>query len=106
LITLTIFGASYNLWSSSLCSLLQPPTSSLLFSSSIFFQLASTVLIGPWPSLMDFSIHRHLVGLLGWGISPMQGLYRHTEQHNTETHRHASMPREGFEPAISMFKRS
>jgi hypothetical protein len=30
-----------------------------------FFQLASTVLIGPWPSLMDFSIHRHLVGLLG-----------------------------------------
>jgi hypothetical protein len=22
-----------------------------------FFQLASTVLIGPWPSLMDFSIH-------------------------------------------------
>jgi hypothetical protein len=21
---------------------------------------------------MDFSIHRHLVGLLGWGISPTQ----------------------------------
>jgi hypothetical protein len=39
---------------------------------SFFFQLASTVLIGPWPSLMDFSIHRHLVGLLGWGISPRQ----------------------------------
>jgi hypothetical protein len=35
-----------------------------------FFQLASTALIGPWHSLMDFSIHRHLVGLLGWGISP------------------------------------
>jgi hypothetical protein len=41
-----------------------------------FFQLASTVLIcRPWPSLMEFSIHRHLVGLLGWGISPTQGLY-------------------------------
>jgi hypothetical protein len=33
-----------------------------------FFPLASTVLIGPWHSLMDFSIHRHLVGLLGWGF--------------------------------------
>jgi hypothetical protein len=39
---------------------------------SFIFKLASTVLIGPWPSLMDFSIHRHLVGLLGWGISPTQ----------------------------------
>jgi hypothetical protein len=46
----------------------------------------------PWPSLMDFSIHRHLVGLLGWGISPMQGLYRHTGQRNTETRSHTSMP--------------
>jgi hypothetical protein len=73
----------------------------------IFFPLASTVLIyGPWPSLMDFSIHRHLVGLLGWGISPTQDLNRHTGQHNTETRRHTSMPRAGFEPAISMFKRS
>jgi hypothetical protein len=61
---------------------------------------------GPWPSLMDFSIHRHLVGLLGWGISPTRGLYRHTGQHNTETRRHTSMPRAGFEPAILMFKRS
>jgi hypothetical protein len=62
-----------------------------------FFQLASTVCMGPWPSLMDFSIHRHLIGLLGWGISPTQGLYQ-----NTETHRHTSMPWAGFEPAISM----
>jgi hypothetical protein len=71
-----------------------------------FFLLASTVLIGPWPSSMDFSIHRHLVGLLGWGISPAQGLYRNTGQHNTERRLHTSMPRAGFEPAISMFKRS
>jgi hypothetical protein len=68
-----------------------------------FFPLASTVLIGSWPSLMDFSIHRHLVGLLGWGIGPTQDLYRNTGQHNTETRRHTSMPRAGFEPAISMF---
>jgi hypothetical protein len=79
-----------------------------LYSSPniIFFQPASTVLIGPWPSLMDFSIHRHLVGLLGWGISQTQGLYRNAGQHNTETRTHTSMPRAGFEPAISMFKLS
>jgi hypothetical protein len=59
-----------------------------------------------WPSLMDFSIHRHLVGLLGWGISPTQGLNRNTGQHKTETRRHTSMPREEFEPAILMFKLS
>jgi hypothetical protein len=59
--------------------------------SYFFFPLASTVLIGPWPSLMDFSIHRHLVGLLGWGISPTQGLYLHrtTQHRNTQTHIHA-----------------
>jgi hypothetical protein len=38
---------------------------SVLAENTFFLQLASTVLIGPWPSLMDFSIHRHLVGLLG-----------------------------------------
>jgi hypothetical protein len=70
-----------------------------------FFPLASTVLTDlAWPSLMDFSIHRHLVGLLGWGISPIQGLYQNTGQHNTETRRHTSMPRAGFEPVISMFQ--
>jgi len=47
-----------------------------------------------------------LVGLLGWRISPTQGLYQNTGQHNTETCRHTSMPWAGFEPAISMFKRS
>jgi hypothetical protein len=55
-----------------------------------FFPLASTVLIVPWPSLMDFSIHRHFVGFLGWGISPTQGIYRNRTQHrNTQTHVHA-----------------
>jgi hypothetical protein len=55
---------------------------------------------------MDFSIHTHLVGLLGWGISSTKGLYRNTGQHNTETRRHTSMPRAGFQSAISMFKMS
>jgi len=47
-----------------------------------------------------------LVGLLGWGISPMQGLYWNTGQHNTETCRHTPMPRAGFEPTNSIFQRS
>jgi len=46
-----------------------------------------------------------LVGLLGRGISPTQGLYPHTGQHNTEKRRHTSMPRAGFEPATPVFER-
>jgi len=48
-----------------------------------------------------FWIYRQLVGLLGRVI----GLYLHTGQHNTEKHRHKSMPRARFEPAISTFER-
>jgi hypothetical protein len=39
-----------------------------------FFHWLLQSLSDPWPSLMDFSIHRHLVGLLGWGISLTQTL--------------------------------
>jgi hypothetical protein len=41
----------------------------------------------------------------GHGIGPTQGLYLHTEQHNTEQRGHTSMPRVGFEPAIPLFER-
>jgi hypothetical protein len=46
---------------------------------------------------------RHLVGLLGGGISPAQGLYLHrtTQYRKTQT----SMLRAGFEPVIPMFER-
>jgi len=47
---------------------------------------------------------RHLVGLLGRGISPAQGLYLHrTTQHRKTLTK--SIPRAGFEPAIPMFER-
>jgi hypothetical protein len=57
-----------------------------------FFPLVSTVLIGPWPSLMDFPIHRHF-GRTPWlgDQSNTRPLTKHrTIQHrNTQTHIHA-----------------
>jgi hypothetical protein len=47
---------------------------SKISSVGSFFHLASTVLIGPWSSLTELSIHKHLVGLLGWGISSTQSV--------------------------------
>jgi hypothetical protein len=47
----------------------------------------------------------HLVGFLGWEISPTQGPTC-TGQHITEKCGHTSMPRAGFEPAIPVFERS
>jgi hypothetical protein len=59
----------------------------------IFFKRHLQSFMDLWPTLMGFSIYtqRHLVGLLGWGISPTQGLYRHrtTQHRNTRTHIHA-----------------
>jgi hypothetical protein len=46
-----------------------------------------------------------LVGLLGRGDQSSAKASTYTGQHNTEKHRHTSMPRAGFEPAIPMFER-
>jgi hypothetical protein len=59
-------------------------------------------------SLLLIDPFRHLVGLLGRGISPAPRPVvwcLHTGQHNTEKRRHISMPRAGFGPAIPMFER-
>jgi hypothetical protein len=48
---------------------------------------------------------RHLVGLLGRGISPAPRPLPTQDNTNTEKRRHTSMPRAGFEPAIPMFER-
>jgi len=52
------------------------------------------------------NLFRQLVGLLGRGICPTQGLYLHTGQHETEKRGHTSMPRVGFEPTIPVLERS
>jgi hypothetical protein len=44
----------------------------------------------------SFLIYTQSVGLLGRGISPLQGRYLHTKQHK---------PRMGFEPIIPLFDR-
>jgi hypothetical protein len=48
---------------------------------------------------------RHLVGLLGRGISPAPRPLSTQDNTNTEKRRHTSMPRAEFEPAISTFER-
>jgi len=45
---------------------------------------------------------RHLVGLLGWEISPSQDICKGQQNNETRTYTHA---RAGFEPAIPVFKR-
>jgi hypothetical protein len=45
-----------------------------------------------------------LVGLLGWGISSLQGHYLHRARQTQKKHRHASMCVVGFEPTIPVFK--
>jgi hypothetical protein len=58
--------------------------------------------------LFTYGSLRHLVGLLGRGISPTPRplpTQDNTTQHNTEKHRHTSMLRAGFEPPIPMFER-
>jgi hypothetical protein len=48
----------------------------------------------------------HLVGLLGRGISPTQGLYLYREKHYTEKRGHTFMPRGGslqLKPSLSHY---
>jgi hypothetical protein len=77
-------------------------SSSLSLSLSFFFLLLPLWSIGHlWNALFHFSllILGQLVGLLGWGISLLQGRYLHK-------HRHTSVPWAGFEPMIKVFKQA
>jgi hypothetical protein len=51
-------------------------------------------------------MHIQSVGVLGWGISPSQGRYLHTEQHKQNKNTQTSMPRVGVEPTIKVFERA
>jgi hypothetical protein len=70
------------------------------------------VSLGAWPVpvselifLKHMNLFGQLVGLLGWGIGPTQGVYLYTRQHNTEKHEYTFMPRVGFEPTVPVFER-
>jgi hypothetical protein len=54
--------------------------------------------------LFTYGSVRHLVGLLGRGISPAPRPLP-TQVNTTQRNADTSMPREGFEPAIPMFER-
>jgi hypothetical protein len=68
----------------------------------------STVLEGPWPPHIRrlLKLFRHLVGLLGRGISQSQGLYQHrTTQHkNTKTDIHALSGIQSRDPSVRAIK--
>jgi len=51
-------------------------------------------------SVKRMNLFGQLVGLLGRGINPTQGLYLQTGQHNTEKRGHTSIARVRFEPRI------
>jgi hypothetical protein len=55
---------------------------------------------------LTFLVYTQSVGVLGRGISPSQGRYLHTEQHEHRINAHLSMPRVGFEPTIPEFERA
>jgi hypothetical protein len=46
------------------------------------------------------------VGLLGWGISLLQGYYLHKPTQTQNKHRQTSMPQMGFEPIIPVFEQA
>jgi hypothetical protein len=65
----------------------------------------STVLVG-LGRFFSFLIYTQPVRLLGWGISPSQGSYLHTEQHKNRINTQTSVPRVGFELTITVFERA
>jgi hypothetical protein len=52
--------------------------------SYFFYWLYSP--LGPWPLLFSFMIILQTVGLIGWVISSLQGLYLNTGQHKQNKH--------------------
>jgi hypothetical protein len=73
------------------------------YQVEIFFLFFLMPFSGVGFFLFTYGSFRHLVGLLGWGISPAPGPLP-TQDNTTQKHRHTSMPRAGFEPAIPMFE--
>jgi hypothetical protein len=62
-------------------------------------------LIGPWPLLSSLVLY-NVLGHPGRGISPSQGRYLHTEQHNHRMNAHTSRPWVGFESTAPVFERT
>jgi hypothetical protein len=56
----------------------------------------------PWPLLQFLNLFRQSVGLLGRGISPLQGPYLHKEQQtqNKRTHIHAMSGIRAHDPSV------
>jgi hypothetical protein len=49
---------------------------------SIYLSMALQPFVEPWPLFQFLDLFTQSAGLLGWGISLLQGRYLHTGQHN------------------------
>jgi hypothetical protein len=54
----------------------------------VYFSRVLLPFVGPWPRFQFLDLFTHSVGLLGWGISPLQGHYLHTGEHKNRIKAH------------------
>jgi hypothetical protein len=59
LITLMVYGEAYKLWSSSLCSLIQPPTTSSILGSNSVSAPCQTPPVYVLPLVWETKFHTH-----------------------------------------------
>jgi hypothetical protein len=78
---------------------------SLSLYLSVCLSVALQPFVAPWPLFQFLDLFTQSVGLLGWGFSPLQGRYLHTEQHKQNKGTETSMPWVGFELTIPAFER-
>jgi hypothetical protein len=72
----------------------------------LFLSKALQPFVEPWPFFQFLGPFTLSVGSLGRGISPSQGRYLHTVQHEQNKRKQISIPQVGFEPTIAVFERA
>jgi hypothetical protein len=77
--------------------------------SELFLLLLMPFVLGPLtylpPELIwNYGSYKHLVGLLGRGISPSQDRYLHRRKQKQKEREQTSMPLVGFEPTVPVFE--
>jgi hypothetical protein len=66
----------------------------------LILSIALQSFVGPWPIFLSLDLYTQSVGLLGRGISLIQGLCLHTEQRHRDIHAMS-----GFRTTVPVFER-